>query len=467
MVWVTLLGTFGECLTQPPYNLTANMVYGTDADHRDIEFSITGLNSLTGLPRVPLPPMPAPCSPRVRAFADSDFDMSPECDLNFGIITFECPCNADISCEKTARVQGGPETDVLQLCDLPAEVTYKLSATNDGDCVPCAVGTLQDECQSTATVKFPRHVTPGVMCEIEPSEELPICTFPTTVVYTVKVTNTGDVAANLSVGGDLCADSWSCVAPGETRQCELDITYDETYCGGEDFTNTMSGTATGDGDCVCPADPVTCQDSATVGFPPYLDSSFTCEKTVDGQSEVYYDNVYLPATLTYVMKSCNTGETNLDITIEDLDGHPLGGDWQIPPEAEVVADGKWLFRDVAPGECTPDIVYTVMVQRAEPCIFREWENSMEVTAVLSPTQPDCGCPLPPPAVEPCSATVTIHCSDGDCQEIYQVYPGDTSGNLTHFMGKLAGSGDPITAVPGVLSIVPGENRSNYVLASGA
>ena len=50
--------------------------------------------------------------------------------------------------------------------------------------------------------------------------------------------------------------------------------------------------------------------------------------------------------------------------------------------------------------------------------------------------------------------------------VYQVYPGDSQGNVISYAGLLGTlPGDLITTVPGILSIVPGENWSNYIQAA--
>lgn len=49
--------------------------------------------------------------------------------------------------------------------------------------------------------------------------------------------------------------------------------------------------------------------------------------------------------------------------------------------------------------------------------------------------------------------------------VYQCYPGDSNENNVEFLGYLGTGADVITAVPGVLSIVPGENWENFVGAA--
>ena len=50
-------------------------------------------------------------------------------------------------------------------------------------------------------------------------------------------------------------------------------------------------------------------------------------------------------------------------------------------------------------------------------------------------------------------------------KVYQAYEGDSNLNSGYFAGLGGLMGDPITAVPGVLKIVPGANWSNYTQAS--
>ncbi len=48
---------------------------------------------------------------------------------------------------------------------------------------------------------------------------------------------------------------------------------------------------------------------------------------------------------------------------------------------------------------------------------------------------------------------------------FQAYPGDSNGASTNYMGYKGKSGDTIAAVPGVLSIVPGDKWANFVTAA--
>lgn len=49
--------------------------------------------------------------------------------------------------------------------------------------------------------------------------------------------------------------------------------------------------------------------------------------------------------------------------------------------------------------------------------------------------------------------------------VYQAYPGDSNGTDLEFLGYLGTGEDVISSVPGVLSIVPGENWENFVGAA--
>jgi len=51
--------------------------------------------------------------------------------------------------------------------------------------------------------------------------------------------------------------------------------------------------------------------------------------------------------------------------------------------------------------------------------------------------------------------------------VFQAYPGDSNGTDLAFAGYLGTQGDVITAVPGVLSIIPGLNWANFVGAANA
>jgi len=51
--------------------------------------------------------------------------------------------------------------------------------------------------------------------------------------------------------------------------------------------------------------------------------------------------------------------------------------------------------------------------------------------------------------------------------VYQAYAGDSNGTDLEFLGYLGTGADVITAVPGVLSIVPGTNWSNFIGAAQA
>jgi hypothetical protein len=49
--------------------------------------------------------------------------------------------------------------------------------------------------------------------------------------------------------------------------------------------------------------------------------------------------------------------------------------------------------------------------------------------------------------------------------VFQAYPGDSNGTDLEFLGYLGTGGDVISSVPGVLSIVPGDNWENFVGAA--
>ena len=53
----------------------------------------------------------------------------------------------------------------------------------------------------------------------------------------------------------------------------------------------------------------------------------------------------------------------------------------------------------------------------------------------------------------------------DISMVFQAYPGDSNGTNVEFLGYAGTGADVIAAVPGVLSIVPGENWANFVGAS--
>lgn len=53
-----------------------------------------------------------------------------------------------------------------------------------------------------------------------------------------------------------------------------------------------------------------------------------------------------------------------------------------------------------------------------------------------------------------------------CATVYQAYPGNSIGQVS-FLGYNGVGADPITAVPGVLWIVPGVNWANFVAAAKA
>src|SRR3990170_5394943 len=52
-------------------------------------------------------------------------------------------------------------------------------------------------------------------------------------------------------------------------------------------------------------------------------------------------------------------------------------------------------------------------------------------------------------------------------QVFQAYPGNSLGTNLAFMGYLGFDGDVISSVPGILSIIPGSNWSNYVGAAQA
>jgi hypothetical protein len=55
----------------------------------------------------------------------------------------------------------------------------------------------------------------------------------------------------------------------------------------------------------------------------------------------------------------------------------------------------------------------------------------------------------------------------DTQYVFQAYPGDSNGTNLSFMGYAGMGCDVITAVPGILSIVPGDRWANFVGAAQA
>lgn len=67
-------------------------------------------------------------------------------------------------------------------------------------------------------------------------------------------------------------------------------------------------------------------------------------------------------------------------------------------------------------------------------------------AVFTPPEP----PIPPKPIPPAG---------------FQAYPGDSNGASTNYMGYKGKYGDTIAAVPGVLSIVPGDKWANFVTAA--
>jgi hypothetical protein len=135
------------------------------------------------------------------------------------------------------------------------DLSNTMTATADvGNCVTCGAGTPQAACESTATIHYPRQITPGVKCEITADHELTISSYPTTVTYTVTATNTGDVAEKITVAGFITdSDPGVCVEPGATKQWTAQVTYDNSYAGHDPitYTATVSADAADCAECVC------------------------------------------------------------------------------------------------------------------------------------------------------------------------------------------------------------------------
>lgn len=64
-----------------------------------------------------------------------------------------------------------------------------------------------------------------------------------------------------------------------------------------------------------------------------------------------------------------------------------------------------------------------------------------------------------------AARITVIPIEHPEMDVYQAYPGDSNGTNLAFLGVNGMGADVISAVPGVLSIVPGTDWSNYVSVS--
>ena len=374
IIHVTLKNAVGQNLLAAPFNLSVNMVYG-----QDIEFAITGLQKLT-----PTAPNQI-CDVNLRAFADSDLDASPEASLNFGVFDFLQQANVTISCNKTAN--GVP---LLVLGDLPAAVTYQITATNTGN-----------------------------------------------VPVDIRI-----VDATLGID-----QTFQNVAPAGAVNAGTVVNYGSEYCGHADVVNAATVTATATDCCLTGDTTDQCQATATVRFPPGLTASYECEKTVNGVNQLNLTASDVPIELVYVLKATNTGQVNLDITIEDLGVLPPGTVCDTPLPA--------VFTDVPPGGVR-QVTCRVTVQECPGNVV--WENTERVTAVLSDDTQDCVGPLDPEKT--CSTTVTWSCD----RELVQSFPGNSGGTNQHQSGYLGQFGDTISSVPGILSIVPGVKWCNFVRA---
>lgn len=116
-----------------------------------------------------------------------------------------------------------------------------------------------------------------------------------------------------------------------------------------------------------------------------------------------------------------------------------------PSWYETVAgpDGTFSFVDLLPGRYylaeQPDVKYDLRLERPSLCGY------------------DIVC---------CPQTVTIqNVKKNLALKVYQVYPGNSLGENTPFAGNGTATEDAISAVPGVLWIIPGNNWENYKQAT--
>ena len=207
------------------------------------------------------------------------------------------------------------------------------------DCVTCPCGKVSEQTKCNITATFAEKVNAGVMCQLVSDVEFPICSFPTTVTYTVIATNTGDVAETITVAG-LIDDSapGECVAPGSTKQWQTQITYEaETYCGHDPEPYSVTVTADACGDCMCGvlADQSGCNVTAT--FAEEVATGVSCEITADKDLTV----CEFPTTINYTVTATNTGDTDAKISVSGF----------IEDEGECVEPGETI-------SWTEEITYT-------------------------------------------------------------------------------------------------------------
>ncbi len=388
--------------------------------------------------------------------------------LNFVINETDFPACATVTCNPALpatfnNVPGGESREVIcevtfqkacaaTLCGTTFTNTMTVRATT---AACCGLTPVPDTCTDSASIVFPQRRNSNFTCEKslrkqgsnEWTNSLTLTNecFPLTIEYRLKVTNTGDTTLDLTVNETdwpACAQvqckegannvslpkTFQNVPPGESREVICTVTFPKacaaTLCG-TTFTNTMTSSAvlsqSEDGCCTNPPpSPKTC--TATLNFPPKRNSNFSCEKKVRKQgTTVWSDTLNLtnecfPFTVEYLLKVTNTGDTTLDLTIDETDW-PACAQVQCKEGANNVSLPK-TFQDVPPGESREVICMVTFPKACDPALCgTTFTNTMTISAVLSALEDGC-CTNPPAAAKTCSASVVfppVKPSDFTCE----------------------------------------------------
>jgi len=330
---------------------------------------------------------------------------------------------------------------------LPIQYRANVHADAEACKTTCICGKLTDDTTCPAEITFAKKVTADVECTLvaDPTQN-PVCDFSKEVTFTLTACNKSDLipaekaAEKLTavleefkngvwtpVPGKTC--DMGCVEPGKCKTCTFKMSYDKaTYCGHLPIQYRANVHADADfckTTCICGklTDDTTCE--AELQFPPWRESNFRCEKKL---SQDVYNKDDLPQVVTYVLNACNTGQTALDFTIVDTG---------LPPGATCIPapiGGKWVFTDIQPNNCTPDVTCTVEIRpdMIDTCPGEKvWQNTMTTTAALSARQPagGCGCDKEPdPNSKDCKAKLTVRCSGyvDPCVTLLQVIAGSSN-----------------------------------------
>lgn len=397
----------------------------------------------------------------------------------------------DVLCPQTHTL-----TDQFQACGL---------ATGDDICLPdeSERHVSTEVCEATVRICSECiEITKGVSCSpIGPFGPSVTAVAGSTIYFQVAVTNCGGVVLNDVTVADIltddnnalldctgCTNIAGCIPgiiklgsldPGQTKEfvCTVPTNADFAVPGlGIDATNCASVTAVGGLSGQLLTRPAVC---ATVDL---LVPAINCNLTMDDDANFAPDagdltppspnqnrtnNGQLKIELVwYQCVVSNDGEVDCDFA-EGADPNCPAFPGSIPG----IADIGQLFRDklfatygnyILPANDSV-IVETGPVQFDEDAlcptgqnIFKPWFRAFGIA-----TEPDV-CGAVQIETDECAGTIMI------CEPVvFQAYPGSSNGANVHYMGYLGNSGETISAVPGMLVLIPGEKWSNFVTAAQA